>query len=155
MNAEIRYKPIGIIHTPYRTRDDVPSSTRRGRDTNGTVEISPEFSGGLKDLHGFSHIVLVFHLHESKEFKLFVKPPLDTVERSVFATRSPSRPNPIGISVVRLDKIEGNILYIRNLDILDGTPLLDIKPYIPHWEPADQIKIGWLEGKIDPQMPNG
>ena len=88
-------------------------------------------------------------MHESKDFTLICNPPLDNVERSVFATRSPARPNPIGVSIVRLIKVKKNILHVKNLDMLDGTPLLDIKPYIPHWEHDDQIKIGWLEGKID------
>ena len=149
MNDEIRFKPIGVIRTPYKNKKDVPSSTRLGKGVKGTVEIKPELVDGLKDLHGFSHIVLVFHLHESKGFNLFAKPPLDVVKRSVFATRSPARPNPIGISIVKLNKIENNILYVSNLDMLDGTPLLDIKPYIPHWEPDDQVKIGWLVGKVD------
>jgi tRNA-Thr(GGU) m(6)t(6)A37 methyltransferase TsaA len=154
MKDEIKYKPIGIIHTPFKNKDDVPSSTRLGKDIKGTVEVKPELVDGLKDLHGFSHIMLIFNFHESKGFKLYAKPPLDDVKRSLFATRSPARPNPIGISIVKLEKIEGNIIHISNLDMLDGTPLLDIKPYIPHWEPNDQIKIGWLEGKINIKPTN-
>jgi tRNA-Thr(GGU) m(6)t(6)A37 methyltransferase TsaA len=148
MVDEAIFKPIGIIHTPFKTIEDIPSSTRLGKDVKGTIELKPEFEDGLKDLRGFSHIVLVFHLHKSKGFTMFANPPLDTVKRSLFATRSPARPNSIGISIVRLEKIEKNIMHITNLDMLDGTPLLDIKPYIPHWEPSGEIKIGWLEGKI-------
>jgi tRNA-Thr(GGU) m(6)t(6)A37 methyltransferase TsaA len=114
-----------------------------------TVEINPEYVDGLQDLKGFSHIILVYHFHLSKSYSLTVKPFLDKQPRGVFATRAPSRPNPIGISVVRLKKIAGNILCIEDVDIIDGTPLLDIKPYVPEFDVHGVDRIGWLSKKAD------
>jgi tRNA-Thr(GGU) m(6)t(6)A37 methyltransferase TsaA len=103
----------------------------------------------LKDLGGFSHIILIYHFHQiSEKYALEVKPFLDDTPRGIFATRAPRRPNPIGISVVRLEKIEGARLYISNVDILDGTPLLDIKPYVPDFDREEDIRIGWLTNKV-------
>jgi tRNA-Thr(GGU) m(6)t(6)A37 methyltransferase TsaA len=114
------------------------------------VEIYPEFAEGLADIEGFSHLLLVYHLHLSEGYKLKVIPFADTVERGLFATRAPRRPNAIGVSVVKLERIEGNNLHIRGIDMVDGTPLLDIKPCVPHLYPSpDEVKIGWLDGKVD------
>ncbi len=145
---KIVYKPIGIINTPFRKCKGTPIQPKAGKDIEGKVVILPEYVDGLKDLGGFSHIILIYHFHLSKGFKLHVIPYMDNKERGVFATRAPKRPNPIGISVVKLLKIEKNILYIKNIDIVDETPLLDIKPYIPHFDEPEDIKIGWLEKKI-------
>ncbi len=117
----------------------------------GTIEIFPEFIPGLKDLEGFSHIILLYYLHQAGPAKLEVTPFLDSQPHGIFATRAPTRPNAIGLSVVRLTKIEGSILYVEHLDILDGTPLLDIKPYIPEFDFQPEVRIGWLEqarGKV-------
>ena len=111
----------------------------------GTVEVFPEFAPGLKDLDGFSHIILLYHFHRSGAPELVVEPFLDSQPRGVFATRAPKRPKPIGISVVRLTKIVANILHIENVDILDGTPLLDIKPYVPAFDHHQVERFGWLE----------
>ncbi len=112
--------------------------------------INGEYEEGLNDLIGFSHIILIYHLHLSNGYSLRVKPFIDNVKRGVFATRAPKRPNPIGISVVRLENIEGTKIYISDVDIIDGTPLLDIKPYIPNFDNRDdEIRIGWLEEKQD------
>jgi len=146
---KIEYKPIGIIHSPLKEKKGAPIQPRRGRDVEATIEIFAEFIEGLSDLDGFSHILLVYHLHQSSGFKLKVVPFLDTELRGLFATRAPRRPNPIGISVVRLDKIEGGTLYIRDIDMLDGTPVLDIKPHVPHFDENDEIRIGWLEGLVE------
>ncbi len=116
----------------------------------GTVQLEPEYAPGLKDLEGFSHIILLYHFHLSKGHALQVKPFLEDREHGVFATRAPRRPNSIGISVVRLDRIEGNVLHVSGLDIVDGTPLLDIKPYVPGFDDRNQVRIGWLDGRIDP-----
>jgi len=113
----------------------------------GTIEVSQEFIEGLKDLEGFSHIILIYHFHQSQGYALSVKPFLDDNLRGVFSTRAPRRPNPIGISVVELIKVEGNMLYIENADIVDGTPLLDIKPYVPEFDSQKADRIGWLSGK--------
>jgi tRNA-Thr(GGU) m(6)t(6)A37 methyltransferase TsaA len=141
----IELKPIGIIHSPFKAPKGVPIQPTAGKDVQGTVEVFPEYAGGLKDLDGFSHIMLVCYFHLAKEYSLEVIPFMDDQLRGVFATRAPSRPNPIGISVVRLDKIEGNILHIRDLDIVDGTPLLDIKPHVSEFVSGEIQKIGWLE----------
>jgi len=109
----------------------------------GRIEIDPEYTDGLQDLDGFSHVVLVYHFHRAKKPKMVVTPFLDTETRGLFATRAPTRPNPIGLSVVRLLGIEDNVLRIENVDILDGTPLLDIKPYIPDIEPTAVERLGW------------
>ena len=148
--GKIEFKPIGVIHTPFKTREGVPVQSSGGQDVEGVVEIDPEYADGLADLDGFSHLLLVYHLHLSEGYKLKVVPFLDTVERGLFSTRAPGRPNPIGVSVVRLERMEGNRLHIRGIDMVDGTPLLDIKPCVPHLYPSpDEVKMGWLEGKVD------
>ncbi len=111
----------------------------------GIVEVEPEYEKGLKDLDGFSHIILIYHFHKSEGFSLQIVPFLDTKPRGLFSTRAPKRPNPIGLSVVKLKSIKGNILEIENVDILDGTPLLDIKPYVPDFDGYNDAKTGWLE----------
>ena len=111
----------------------------------GTAEVFEEYRAGLKDLDGFSHIILLYRFHRSRGFDLRVVPFMDSVPRGLFATRAPKRPNAIGLSVVRLDKIEGGVLHIRNVDILDGSPLLDIKPYVPEFDAPVEVRTGWLE----------
>ncbi|MFZ5981102.1 MAG: tRNA (N6-threonylcarbamoyladenosine(37)-N6)-methyltransferase TrmO [Candidatus Zixiibacteriota bacterium] len=145
----IVFEPIGIIHTPFKKLKGIPIQPRFARNFSGTVDIKPELVEGLADLDGFSHIILIYYLHLSKAYSLKVIPYLDDTPRGVFATRAPRRPNQIGLSVVRLDKIEGATLFIRDVDIIDGTPLLDIKPYVPDFEPGEKFKMGWLEEKID------
>jgi tRNA-Thr(GGU) m(6)t(6)A37 methyltransferase TsaA len=142
---KIEFTPIGVIHTPFKTTENMPIQPAAGQGIEGTVEVFRKYQPALQDLDGFSHIILLYHLHLSKSFKLKVVPFLDTEPRGLFATRAPRRPNPIGISMVQLDRIEKNILYIRNVDILDGTPLLDIKPYVPEFDSPEKIRIGWLE----------
>ncbi|MFH1011099.1 MAG: tRNA (N6-threonylcarbamoyladenosine(37)-N6)-methyltransferase TrmO [bacterium] len=146
--SQIGYLPIGVIHSPFKEPEGTPIQPKAGKGAEGTVDIFPEYVEGLKDLEGFSHIVLVYHFHLSKGYSLQVKPYLDDKEHGVFATRAPSRPNPIGISVVRLVVIQGNVLHIRDLDMIDGTPLLDIKPYVPEMNASEVERIGWLEGKV-------
>jgi len=145
---EIAYKPIGILHSPFKDPVGTPIQPSAVAGISATVEIFPEYEEGLKDLEGFSHIILLYHFHLSKPYKLTVKPFMDENYHGAFATRSPSRPNPIGISTVRLLKIEKNVLYIQNVDILDETPVLDIKPYVPEFDRNEEIKIGWLENNI-------
>lgn len=141
----IQYQPIGIIHSPFTQVEGMPIQPAGALGVQGVVEIFPEFTEGLLDLDGFSHIFLLYHFHAVKTYTLTVTPFLDDQPHGVFATRAPRRPNPIGLSVVRLLRREANILHIENVDILDGTPLLDIKPYtaaFDHWK-AD--RSGWLE----------
>ena len=140
-----KYNPIGVIHTPFKERAGMPIQPSGGCGIQGTVEVYPEFREGLSDLDGFSHIILLYCFHRIEGFKLRVVPFLDTVTRGLFSTRAPMRPNPIGFSVVRLLGLEDGILWIENVDILDGTPLLDIKPYVPEFDAQSKIRTGWLE----------
>ncbi|HEY64601.1 MAG TPA: tRNA (N6-threonylcarbamoyladenosine(37)-N6)-methyltransferase TrmO [Caldilineae bacterium] len=148
---EIKYRPIGVIHSPFKDIAGMPIQPTGAANVQGTVEVLPEFVEGLKDLEGFSHVILLYHFHRVQEVKLTVIPFMDSEPHGVFATRAPKRPNPIGLSVVKLIRIEGNVLYIENVDILDGTPLLDIKPYVPEFDQPLVERIGWLErakGKV-------
>ncbi len=144
---KIEYTAIGIIHTPFKTVEDMPIQPSAAKDVAGTVEIFPEYADGLADLDGFSHIYILFHLHMISSYRLKVVPFLDTVERGIFATRSPARPNPVGLSVSELVSVKGNILEIRGVDMLDGSPVIDIKPYVPDFEDCVNIRRGWFEGK--------
>jgi len=137
------YKPIGLIHSEHTVAEKTPIQPVYAQGCQGSVELFPEFSAGLKDLEGFSHIYLIYHFHQSRQVKLIVQPYLQDVDRGIFATRAPYRPNPIGVSVVELLGIEGNILHLDNVDILDGTPLLDIKPYTTKFDLHDVKKNGW------------
>ncbi len=141
----IAYRPIGIVHSPFEGIENVPIQPTAAAGIRGTVEVFAEFAAGLKDLRGFSHVILLYHFHRVTQVRLTVVPFLDDEPRGVFATRAPSRPNPIGLSIVRLQGIEGNVLHIENVDILDGTPLLDIKPYVPAFDRHEVERTGWLE----------
>ncbi len=141
----VTFDPIGIIHSPFHTLEDMPIQPTSEASQPGMVEIYPQFAEALKDLDGFSHVYLIYYLHRVEGFKLAVTPFLDTRPRGLFATRAPCRPNPIGVSLVQLERIEDNRLHIAQLDILDQTPLLDIKPYIPEFEPQQNVRIGWAE----------
>lgn len=138
-------KPIGIIHTPFSQREGMPIQPAGAAGVKGTVVVFDDYVPGLKDLDGFSHVILLYHFHRSEGFNLEVVPFMDTEPRGLFATRAPRRPNAIGLSVVQLDSIEQGTLHVQNVDMLDGTPLLDIKPYVPAFDPARQIRTGWLE----------
>ena len=138
-------KPIGMIHTPFSTPEGMPVQPAGAEGAKGRVEVFEEFREGLKDLDGFSHIFLIYFFHKSSGFKLSVIPFMDTVPRGLFATRAPKRPNPIGLSLVWLDRIENSIIHIHNADMLDGTPLLDIKPYVPEFDFYGNARTGWLE----------
>ena len=141
---EMKYKPIGIIHSPFKDINGMPIQPTAAKGITGTVEVKPEYADGLRDIEGFSHIILIYHFHLSEGYSLEVKPFMDDHLRGVFATRAPRRPNPIGISVVKLAKIEGRILQVEDLDIVDGTPLLDIKPYVPEFDVQKAERTGWL-----------
>ncbi|MEA1896968.1 MAG: tRNA (N6-threonylcarbamoyladenosine(37)-N6)-methyltransferase TrmO [Bacteroidota bacterium] len=146
---EIKYIQIGIIHSPFKEPKGTPIQPIAAQGIGGTVEVFQEYTEGLKDIDGFSHVILVYHFHLSKESSLTVKPFMDDQTHGVFSTRAPNRPNPIGISIVQLVKIEGNILQVKDLDIVDGTPLLDIKPYVPEFDIRDAKKKGWLEKNVN------
>jgi tRNA-Thr(GGU) m(6)t(6)A37 methyltransferase TsaA len=142
---KIEYASIGVIHTPFLRLEGMPIQPAGAVGVGGRVEVFKEFQDGLKDLEGFSHIVLLYHFHESKGFDLHVVPFMDSEARGLFATRAPKRPNPIGLSVVKLVRIEGRIVHVENVDMLDGTPLLDIKPYVPDFDAQADVRTGWLE----------
>ena len=139
---EIVMQPIGVIHSPFIEKSQTPIQASRSQ-AMGTVEIAPEFLDGLQDLEGFSHIFLLYAFHCSSGFSLRIKPFLDHTEHGLFATRYPCRPNPIGISVVRLLSRKENILTIEGVDVLDNTPLLDIKPYVPDFDVRTDVRVGW------------
>ena len=141
----IELKPIGIIHTPFTEPQGMPIQPAGAAGIRGTVEIFEAYHAGLQDLDGFSHIILLYHFHRSRGFNLHVIPFMDNKPRGLFATRAPNRPNPIGLSIVQLDRIENGLLHIQNVDILDGTPLLDIKPYVPQFDSQTNVRTGWLE----------
>lgn len=144
---EVTYRPIGTIHSPFKDLKDMPIQPTAHASAPGIADILPEFAEGLKDLGGFSHIILLYHLHEVRKVDLTVTPFLDSERHGVFATRAPTRPNPIGLSIVELVRVEGNRLYLGNVDILDGTPLLDIKPYVPEFDQPATARVGWLEAR--------
>jgi tRNA (adenine37-N6)-methyltransferase len=125
--------------------EDMPIQPTGAAGVQGTVEVFQDYRPGLKDLDGFSHVILLYHFHHSHSFNLQVVPFLDTEQHGVFATRAPKRPNQIGLSIVKLDKVEGGVLYIQNVDVIDGTPLLDIKPYAPEFDAQVAGRSGWLE----------
>ncbi|MCU0597480.1 MAG: tRNA (N6-threonylcarbamoyladenosine(37)-N6)-methyltransferase TrmO [Desulfobacterota bacterium] len=138
-------RPIGIIHTPFKKLENMPIQPSGAAGIRGTVEVFPEFAEGLKDLDGFSHLIVLYRFHESRGYKLTVTPFLDSEPRGLFATRAPKRPNPIGLSIVKLIQIRGGVLDVENVDILDGTPLLDLKPYVPEFDHQESCRVGWLE----------
>jgi tRNA-Thr(GGU) m(6)t(6)A37 methyltransferase TsaA len=141
----IEFEPIGVIHTPFKEPGGMPIQPAAADGVHGAVEVFGAYRPGLKDLDGFSHIILLYHLHRSRGFDLEVVPFLDSERRGLFATRAPRRPNAIGLSVVRLDRIDDGVLYVENVDMLDGSPLLDIKPYVPAFDAHSEIRTGWLK----------
>lgn len=146
---KITFEQIGTIHTPFKTKEHMPIQPKGAKGIKGKVILNKEFILGLHDLNGFSHIILLYYFHKSKGYELQTKPFLDDKRRGVFSTRAPKRPNGIGMSVVRLLNIDKNIINIENVDILDGTPLLDIKPYISDFDIHKVVKNGWIENKTD------
>ncbi|MFV1949564.1 MAG: tRNA (N6-threonylcarbamoyladenosine(37)-N6)-methyltransferase TrmO [Anaerolineales bacterium] len=148
-NNTIQYHLIGVIHSPYQSLVGMPIQPSGADGVRGKIILDSQFVSGLQDLEGFSHLILIYHFHRSPDPSLVVQPFLDEVPHGVFATRAPRRPNPIGFSVVRLISVQSNIIEIENVDILDGTPLLDIKPYIPGIDQPETVQIGWLEGKVE------
>jgi tRNA-Thr(GGU) m(6)t(6)A37 methyltransferase TsaA len=139
----MKVTPIGIIHSPHQRADGTPVQAALATGVQGTVEVFAEYAAGLRDLDGFERIWLVYWFDRATRAQLVVTPYLDTTPRGLFATRAPSRPNPIGLSSVRLLEISGRILHVDGLDILDNTPLLDIKPYVPAFDAFQVTRIGW------------
>lgn len=143
---EFIMRPIGVIHSPFLTKQETPIQPTRSQ-ARGQVEVYPEFSEGLQDVEGFSHLILLYAFHQSGQYELRVKPFLDDQLRGLFATRYPSRPNPLGLSIVRLVVRQANLLEIEGVDVLDGTPLLDIKPYVPDFDIRFETRTGWYESR--------
>jgi len=141
--------PIGTIHSPFKDLKNMPIQPGGAEDVQGRVIVDEAFAAGLKDLEGFSHIYLIYEFHKAPRTELLVTPFMDDQKRGVFSTRSPLRPNPIGISIVRLEKVEGNELFVQGVDILDGTPLLDIKPYIHKFDHVENSTTGWMKAGRD------
>ncbi len=144
-NTPFCYAPIGTIHTPFLDIAGMPIQPAGARGTKGTVEIFPRYREGLRDLDGFERIILIYALHQCTDHLLTVIPFLDKSPRGIFATRSPKRPNAIGLSVVRLISVDEGTLNIEDVDMLDGTPLLDIKPYVPEFDACPASRCGWFE----------
>lgn len=145
----ITFEPIGTIHTPFRSREGMPIQPAGAIGIKGQITLKERFTAGLTDLGGFSHIILIYFFHKSSGYELLTTPFLDDQKRGVFATRAPNRPNAIGLSVVRLVAIKENIIHIENVDVLNETPLLDIKPYIPGFDMHKTEKTGWIQNKTN------
>lgn len=144
-----QFVSIGTIHTPFKQAAGTPVQGGLAGDEEGVVILDPSYQEGLADLNGFSHIILIYAFHQIQGFKLRVRPYLDRSERGIFATRSPSRPNPIGMTIVRLLEVDGCRLKIKGVDMLDGTPLLDIKPSVPAFDYHESVRCGWFEPQLE------
>ncbi len=145
MEKEIKLQPIGIIHTPYKEPKGMPIQGKFEKGVTGKIEIFSKYKTGIKDIGGFSHLILIYYFDRAKEVKLIRKPFLEDGEHGIFAIRSPHRPNHLGFSIVKLKKVKGNIIIFSEVDMLDGTPLLDIKPYVTHFDSRKHVKNGWIE----------
>lgn len=149
MKENIILKPIGVIHSKFKDVKSMPIQPTGDNSDEGRIELNTEYVEGLKDLDEFSHIIIIYHFHKAEQVKLTVKPFLDDNTHGVFATRTPVRPNHIGLSVVEIDKVDKNNIFVKNIDVLDGTPVLDIKPFVPGFDiPKSDIRIGWLTSNI-------
>jgi tRNA-Thr(GGU) m(6)t(6)A37 methyltransferase TsaA len=148
MELKIELKPIGIIHSPYKTRRNAPPQGWHRPEVVSEVEVFDEYGEGLKDIEGFSYLHVLYWLHESEGYQLQITTPWDTELHGLFTTRSPNRPNPIGYSIVQLVGRYENVLRVRGLDALEGTLLLDIKPYVPEIDEVENARAGWLEGRM-------
>ena len=144
----ITYTPIGIVRSPFTTLAGMPIHTVAAQGVGATIELEPGYAAGLRDIGGFSHLLVISHLHLMQGYALEVTPFMDTAPHGVFATRSPRRPNPIGLSIVRLIGVEGATLHIEEVDLIDGTPVLDIKPYVPQLDDRATERTGWFATNV-------
>jgi tRNA-Thr(GGU) m(6)t(6)A37 methyltransferase TsaA len=145
---KIKFAPIGAIYTPFTDPKGMPIQPAGAADVVGRVAVLPKYEEGLADLENFSHLILIYYFHQSRDYQLTVTPFLDRKPHGLFATRAPRRPNPIGLSIVRLIERQKTDLIVSGVDVLNETPLLDIKPYVPFFDAHPQAKAGWLEGKV-------
>ncbi len=152
---EIIYKPIGIVHSSYKEKKDVPIQGMYANGSNGVVEVFAEYEEALKDVDGFSHLILLYHFHRSDGPLLLQKPFLDKEVRGMFSIRHFNRPNPIGISIVKLNAVKERFLDVTDVDILDGTPLLDIKPYVPEFDMRSGVGTGWYSTASEKETFSG
>ncbi len=144
----VEFSPIGIIHSPYKNKNEIPCQGVLS-DKEGKVEVYRQFEDSLTDVEGYSHLYLIYYFHKATGYEPLVKPFLDDKKRGLFATRHYNRPNPIGLTIVNLIERKENMLIVRNIDMLDKTPLLDIKPYVPQFDQREGCRIGWLEANLD------
>jgi tRNA-Thr(GGU) m(6)t(6)A37 methyltransferase TsaA len=144
------FPAIGVVRSPHHDIEQTPIQPVFAKGIKGTIEVFPDYEPGLSDLEGFEHIYLLYVFHSRTGVRLRVRPFLDDVERGVFATRAPCRPNPIGMSVLKLIRREGSVLHVEDIDVLDGTPVLDIKPYVTRFDARPGSRNGWLD-RVDPQ----
>jgi tRNA-Thr(GGU) m(6)t(6)A37 methyltransferase TsaA len=152
--TKIELTPIGVIHTPYHQPKDIPIQGTFRREVEGWVELKDQYVAGLKDLDGFSNAILIYYFHLTDKVHLQGRPYLEDETHGIFAIRSPYRPNHLGLSIVKINKIEGNKLFFSEVDMLDGTPLLDIKPYCSHFDSREDVRCGWLDKHfIDGEIP--
>jgi len=149
MKEEYCYRAIGKVQSPYDSPEGTPIQPEGARGVTGSIQVFEDFQDGLEDLEGFSHIIVVYHFHLAKSGPLRVKPYMDEESHGIFATRSPARPNPLGLSVVRLKSIQDGVLCVENIDVLDETPVLDIKPHVARFDHPDIVSEGWLEGNVE------
>ncbi|HUH82786.1 MAG TPA: tRNA (N6-threonylcarbamoyladenosine(37)-N6)-methyltransferase TrmO [Nitrososphaerales archaeon] len=142
------YRPIGVIHSQLKDPEGAPIQTPAAGHVNGSVEIFPPYVSGLRDIEGFSSLILIYHMHLAADPLLVVTPFLDVKRHGIFSTRAPARPNPIGLSVVTLKRVRGRRLYVQDLDVVEGTPLLDIKPYVPEFDSRLGGRVGWYAARL-------
>ena len=142
---EIKIHPIGVIHSPYKEARDIPIQGIFRKEVEAWIELRDEYADGLTDLDGFSHAILIYYFHRSEKEEVLGKPFLEQKTHGIFAIRSPHRPNHIGLSVVGIKSISGNRMYFTEVDVLDGTPLLDIKPYVKYFDCREDVISGWID----------
>jgi tRNA-Thr(GGU) m(6)t(6)A37 methyltransferase TsaA len=141
--VEVNYRPIGVVRSPFAEIEGMPIQPSRAQGAEGLLEIDADFRAGLQDLDGFSHVLVICHLHRVTGAELTVVPFLDTERRGIFATRAPKRPNPISLSLLRIKSVNKSSVQVLDLDLLDGTPILDIKPYVPEFDARADARTGW------------
>jgi tRNA-Thr(GGU) m(6)t(6)A37 methyltransferase TsaA len=152
--SSLRYTPIGVIRSPFAAPEGMPIQTIAAQGVAGSIELDPLYREGLQDIKGFSHLILIYHSHPIQGSSLTVTPFLDDQPHGIFATRAPKRPNPIGLSIVQLMRVDATTLYIQDVDVVDGTPLLDMKPYVPAFDVREGVSIGWFAKNVDQTSRN-